>query len=137
MARIIEEQDRNLIAIIHGKDLEEQDRNLIAIIHGKDLEEQDRNLIAFKEHCRDNGIKLNIGKLQLRVSEVTLMGHRITHDGFQSDPEKVKAIAKMAAPTNVEELRRYLGMVHYLAKFMPHMTDVIYKLRNLTKHDVT
>ena len=69
------------------------------------------------------------------MSEVTFMGHRITKDGLQSDPEKVKAIAKMAAPTNVEELRLYVGMVYYLAKFMPHMTDVI--LRNLTKHDVT
>ena len=71
------------------------------------------------------------------MSEVTFMGHRITKDGLQSDPEKVKAIAKMAAPTNFEELRRYLGMFNYLTKFMPHMTDVIYPLRKLTKHDVT
>ena len=68
------------------------------------------------------------------MSEVTLMGHRITKDGLQSDPEKFKAIAKIAAPTDVEELRLYVGMVYCLAKFMPHMTDVT--LRNLTKHDV-
>ena len=108
----------------------------VVCIHGKDLEEHDRNLIAFMERCRDNGIKLNREKLQLRMSEMTFMGHRITKDGLQSDPEKVKAIAKMAAPMNVEELRRYLGMVNYLNKFTPHMTDVIYPLRNLTKHDV-
>ena len=83
------------------------------IIHGKDREEHDRTLIPFMERCRDNGIKLNRAKLQLRRSEVTFMGHRITKDGLQSDPEKVKAIAKMAAPTNVEELRRYIGMVNY------------------------
>ena len=71
------------------------------------------------------------------MSDVTFMGHRIAKIGLQSDTEKVKAIAKMAAPTNVDELRRYLGMVNYLAKFMPHMTDVIYPLRNLTKDNVT
>ena len=71
------------------------------------------------------------------MSKVTFMGHGKTKGGLQSDREKVKAIAKMAAPTNVEELRRYLRMVNYLAKFMPHMTDVIYLLRSLTKHDVT
>ena len=107
------------------------------VIHGKDLKEHDRNLIAFMKGCRDNGVKLNREKLQLRMSEVTFMGHRITKDGLQSDPEKVKAIVKMAAPTNVEELRRYLGMDNYLATFMSHMTDVIYPLRNLTKRDVT
>ena len=89
------------------------------------------------ERCRDNGVKLNREKLQLRMNEVIFMGHRITKDGLQFDPGKVKAIGKMAAPTNVEELRRYFGMVNYLTKFMPHMTDVIYPLRNLTKHDVT
>ena len=76
------------------------------IIHGKDLEAHDRNLIAFMERCRYNGIKLNREKLQLRMSEVTLMGHRKAKDGLHSDPEKVKAIAKMAAPTNAEELPR-------------------------------
>ena len=42
----------------------------------------------------------------------------------------------MAAPTNINELRRYLGVINYLAKFLPHMTDVIYPLRNLTKDDI-
>ena len=60
---------------------------------------------AFMERCRDNGIKLNREKLQLRMSEVTFMGHRITKDGLKSAPEKAKAIAKMAAPATVEELR--------------------------------
>ena len=106
------------------------------IIHGRDREEHDHNLKAFLERCKDNGIKLNRDNLKLRMSEVTFMGHLITKDGLQSDPEKVKAIAEMAAPTNINELRRYLGVINYLAKFLPHMTDVIYPLRNLTKDDI-
>ena len=76
------------------------------IIHGKDLEAHDRNLIAFMERCRYNGINLNREILQLRISEVTFMRHRTAKDGLYSDPKKVKAIAKMAAPTNAEELPR-------------------------------
>ena len=64
------------------------------------------------------------------------MGHRITSAGLQADPEKVKAITEMKSPTNVEELRHFLGLVNYLGKFLPHFSAVAEPLRNLTKNDV-
>ena len=73
------------------------------IIHGKDLEEHNGNLIAFMEHCRDNGIKLNREKLQLRISEVTFMGHRMTKDEFQVG----KPVA-YASRTLTETEKRYV-----------------------------
>ena len=61
------------------------------------------------------------------------MGHRITKDGLHSDPEKVKATTEMEAPTNIDELRRFLGMVNYLAKFLPNRCDAMQRLVNLNK----
>ena len=90
---------------------------MLTTFQTKDREEHDYNLKAFRERCKDNGIKLNRDKLKLRMREVTFMRHVITKDGLQSDPEKVKDIAEMAAPTNINELRRYLGgVINYLAK---------------------
>ena len=45
-------------------------------------------------------MKLNRGKLQLRLKEVTYMGHVLSADGLQLDPEKVKAIREMPTPTD-------------------------------------
>ena len=42
----------------------------------------------------------------------------------------------MPAPTNVPELRRYLGLVNYLGKFLPNATNVLQPLQNLLKNDV-
>ena len=39
-------------------------------------------------------MKLNRGKLQLRLEKVADMGHVLSADGLQLDPEKVKAIIK-------------------------------------------
>ena len=64
------------------------------------------------------------------------MGHIITKDGLQSDPEKMRSISEFPAPQNVDELRRFLGMVNYMSKFLPHATDVIHPLHNLLKKDV-
>lgn len=70
------------------------------------------------------------------MSEISFMGHRITSEGLQTDPEKFKAIVDMPALQNVEGLLRYLGMVNYPAKFLPRLTDVINPLQNLTKKEI-
>jgi hypothetical protein len=37
------------------------------VIHGRNAEEHDKNLEAFLQHCRENCIRLNIAKLELRL----------------------------------------------------------------------
>jgi len=106
------------------------------IVHSKNDEEHDRHLKNFFLRCREKGIKLNKEKLQLRMSEISFMGHQITADGLQTDPEKVRAVTEMDAPRNVEELRRFLGMINYLARFLPNVTSVTEPLHNLIRRDV-
>ena len=48
----------------------------------------------------------------------------------------MRSISEFPTPQNVDELRRFLGMVDYMSKFLPHATDVIHPLHNLLKKDV-
>ena len=106
------------------------------IIHGKDEEQHDHHLTLFLQRCSERGIKLNENKLVLKKSEVTFMGHRVTCDGLQSDPEKIRAITHMKEPKDVPELRRFLGCINYLAKFLPNLSETLSPLLNLLKKDV-
>ena len=106
------------------------------IIHGKNEQEHEENLKKFLSRCRDKGIKLNKKKLDLRMSEITFMGHRISQNGIQSDPEKVRALQEMESPKNLSELRRFLGLANYLSKFLPNLTETSTPLRNLTRKNV-
>ena len=49
------------------------------------------------------------------------------------DPAKVKAIQQMAAPKSVTDVRRFLGMCNYLAKFIPNLSATSEPLRCLTE----
>ena len=91
---------------------------------------------SFLRHCQEKGLKLNADKMEIQLKEITFMGHRITENGLHSDPEKVRAIMDMPPPTNLEELRRYLGVVNYLGKFLPNATNTLSPLQNLLKKDV-
>ena len=64
------------------------------------------------------------------------MGHKVTSNGLHSDPGKVKAIKEMLEPTNLPELRRFLGCINYMAKFLPNLSDVLQPLTNITHKDV-
>ena len=106
------------------------------IIHGADDAEHDKRLENFLERCSKIGIKLNKSKFELKMKELTFMGHKITEDGIHSDPEKVTAINSMPVPTNVSELRRFIGCVNFLGKFLPNLSKTIEPLTNLLKKDV-
>lgn len=87
------------------------------------------------QRCLEQGMKLNIDKLVLRATQVPFMGHLLTQDGIQPDPDKVDAILNMPKPEDVEAVRRVIGFVNYLAKFLPGLSDVMDPLRKLTHLD--
>jgi len=41
--------------------------------------------------------------------QVTYLGHKVTKEGIQPLDDKVDAITNATAPTNVSELKSYLG----------------------------
>ena len=106
------------------------------IIHGETKAEHDKNLNRFLERCKQLGVRLNKDKTETATSQITFMGHLITTDGVHIDPEKVKAVNKFETPSNVEELRRFLGMVNYVARFLPNLTTKVLPLHNLLKKDI-
>lgn len=97
--------------------------------------DHDEKLRLFLDRCRQKNIKLNADKFRLRQKETTYIGHRLTADGLKADPEKVRAIVEMPAPTDVKAVQRLIGMVNYLAKFCPHLSDQCKVLRDLTHKD--
>lgn len=97
--------------------------------------DHERKLEALLNRCQEIGIKLNGAKTELRKKEVTFLGHKITHLGLQIDPEKVEAVTKMQAPQNVKEVQRFAGMVNYLARFLPQLSEIIEPIRVLTMKD--
>ena len=106
------------------------------IIHGTTQEEHDRNLKAALDKATDSTLRLNAEKLTVGAEEVEYFGHLITADGLKPDPKKVRAIETMPPPTNKKELQTVLGMITYLAKFAPQLSEATKPMRDLLKEDI-
>ena len=77
------------------------------------------------------GLTLNREKCEFGVDRVTFLGHVVSGEGVEVDPEKVRAITEMIPPSNRKELKRFLGMVGYLGKFSARLSELQGPLRAL------
>lgn len=72
-------------------------------------------------------------QLNRAKSQITYIGHVLTKDSLKPDPSKVEAIATMEAPGNKEDIQRFLGMITYLGKFIPNLSQSAAPLRALLR----
>ena len=88
--------------------------------------------------AKENNLKLNKDKGETAVKELTFHGDRLsmTSHGVVPDERKVSAIRNMKVPQDFKDLQRFLGMVTYLAKWIPNFSEKTALLRELTKQDV-
>ena len=87
------------------------------------------NLRTVLERCRQQNIKINKEKLKLRRTELKYLGRVITGKGIKPDDDKVSAVKHMKSPKDKTELKRFLGMISYLSKFLPSMSTTTECLR--------
>lgn len=78
------------------------------------------------KRCR---LKLSPDKIELSRESFELHGHHLTRDGVQADPEKIRAKAAMPMPTYVTAVQRLNGIVNYLSRFPPNLTNGMKPLR--------
>ena len=105
------------------------------IVHGRDQAEHDRRLALVLQRLEVAGLTLNQEKCEYSKPSVTFLGHIISKDGTSPDPDKTKAIREMPPPTKVSELRTILGMIQYLGKYVPNLSDILRPMNELLRDD--
>jgi hypothetical protein len=69
------------------------------------------------------GLTINIAKCCFGCPKVEFLGYEVNKDGISPLPEKVKAITDLRKPQTVEQLRRFLGMIHFDRSHLEHAIE--------------
>lgn len=101
------------------------------LVFGSTPEEHATRLVTVLQRIANAGVTLNPEKCKFNQEHVKFLGHIIDQSGIQADPEKIAAIVELKAPSNVPELRRFLGMANYLGRFSPCLANLSQPLREL------
>ena len=105
---------------------------------GKNRNHKDHDL-AFTLLLKTSGecnVKLNYQKLQYKCTEVNFYGETYTTDGCKPAQNKVTAIVQMPSPRSKKEVQLFIGMINYLPKFSPRLTEIAEPMKELVKEKV-
>ncbi|SAL98734.1 hypothetical protein, partial, partial [Absidia glauca] len=103
------------------------------LIYSKDMQEHKRHVKMVLDKLREHKFFLNRGKCEFGVEELIFVGYRITKDGILPDQAKVKTIQEWPVPTNVQEVRQFLGTTAYYRRFIKNYAHVAAPMTNLTQ----
>ena len=77
------------------------------------------------------GLRLKQCKCAFMLESVNYLGHKISQKGLQPTEEKVRAITEASPPTNVSQLRSFLGLINYYGKIFPNLANMLAPLYSL------
>ena len=101
------------------------------LVTGATIEEHLQNLEAVLKRLADAGLRLNRSKCFFLQPQIQYLGHLLNATGLHPTDEKVAALAEAPTPTNITQLRSFLGIVNYYGKFLPNLSDTLKPLYNL------
>ena len=104
------------------------------LVHSSSFAEHLSHLQTVFDRLRACNIKLHPGKCNFLLPRLPVLGHIITAEGVEPNPDKVSAILGLQPPTTVSLVRTFLGMTgfyrHYIKGFGRIATPLTMLLHN-------
>ncbi|XP_077550696.1 uncharacterized protein LOC144163904 [Haemaphysalis longicornis] len=101
------------------------------LVFGKTRKEHDQRLQQVLARLSKAGITLNRDKCSFGTNSVKFLGVVVSAHGISPDPDKVAAIKRLPAPEDLSGVRRLLGLVNHVGRFLPNVSDVTAPIRAL------
>lgn len=105
------------------------------LVTGATLSEHDRRLEEVLSRLKTAGVTLN-EKCEFAKTSVKFLGHILSENGIQPEPERVKAIVDFPITCTVTEVHQFIGMANQVGKFIPNLSDKMRHLRELLRKDM-
>ena len=105
------------------------------VVYGRTQKEHDIALDRTLRRLHESGLTVNPKKCEFNKPSIEFFGYVFSKDGLSPSPEKVRALQEASDPRNPTELRSFLGMAQYSARFIPNFATIAEPLRLLTRSD--
>ena len=88
------------------------------LIYSKTKEDHINHLKTILEILKEHQLYGKLSKCKFLFHNVEYLGHIISENGIQLNPEKIEAVQKWEAPRNVKQIQSFLGLCNYYRGFV-------------------
>ena len=106
------------------------------LVYSKSKENHGRHLTLVLRKLREHRMYAKFSKYQFWLKEVAFLGHVISAQGVQVDPQKIAAVENSEQPRTVTEVRSFLGLAGYYKRFVQDFSILALPLMRLTRKNV-
>ncbi|UYV77265.1 K02A2.6-like [Cordylochernes scorpioides] len=98
--------------------------------------------IPVAKECRDlkkqkkKNIKFDLTKAQICLTKFRFLGHLISQNGIDPEPNKIDKLITFKRPEDKKSLQRIMGLYNYLGKFIPNLAASTSNIRGILRKNV-
>ncbi len=81
------------------------------------------------------GLKLKAKKCHIFAEQVEFLGHIISPKGIETDPKKIATVKEWREPSNVSEVRSFVGICSYYRRYIRNFAAIVKPLNKLTEKE--
>jgi hypothetical protein len=105
------------------------------LVYSKNEEEHIGHLHVVLQRLREHRLYAKLSKCDFWLKEIKFLGHTISQAGIAVDPDKVQEVMNWKPPTNVRQIRSFLGLAGYYRRFIPDFSRIVKPLTKLLKKE--
>jgi hypothetical protein len=93
-------------------------------IYGSSFDQCLLHLENVLKRCKETGLVLSWEKSHFMVQKGIVLGHVVSEQGLEVDKAKIDSISKLPLPTNVKQIRSFLGHAGFYRRFIKNFSKI-------------
>jgi hypothetical protein len=106
------------------------------LIYSDNFEEHQQHVRLVLDAFAKVGLHLKPEKCEFHQQEVKYLGLIISMEGIKMDPEKIRAVQDWEPPSNLKDVRTFLGFANFYCRFVRNYSRIVQPLTFLTHKGV-
>ncbi|CAN4097429.1 unnamed protein product [Withania somnifera] len=106
------------------------------LVYSRNKFDHERHLRLILQTLREHKLYAKFSKCEFWLEYVAFTGHVVSKNGVSVDPAKIQFVRDWPRPTNVTEIRGFVGPAGYYRRFVEGFSSIAAPLTRLTRKNV-